>query len=463
MDIYKLLPGLNCKECGEDTCMAFASALIERTREVMDCPPFEKDEYKEKGRKLLELMTPPVKEIVLGTGERAVKIGGEEVMYRHELTFFNQTALAFDVDDAMTPEELEEKVRYISKYTITRVGQDLRYDAIAIRSKTGDATKFGDAVMTVCENTDMPIILCSLDPDVLEVGAGIAAERKPLLYAATKDNWERVVSIALDNGCPVVASAPGDIQALADLVALLEDNGVEDIVLDPGTEPTGEKFGETIDQLTMLRMLAIEDGVKTLGYPILGIPAVAWMVEEDPIKAGFLEASIAAAQIMRFCSVIILHSPEVWSVLPNLTLRQNIFTDPRKPIKVDPGLYTIGKPDESSPVMMTTNFALTYYTVEGDLMAGKVDGYVLVVDTEGLAVEPAMAGAKLNASVVKEVMESSKVAEKVNHKKLIIPAMASRISGEIEDETGWEVMVGPIDSSRIPGYLEKEWPPAESS
>jgi acetyl-CoA decarbonylase/synthase complex subunit gamma len=454
LQIYKYLPGTNCKECGESSCMAFASALIGRKRKVEDCPPLMKEEkYAEKKKKLVALLTPPVKEVAVGD----VIIGGEEVMYRHDLTYFNPTALFVDVDDAMPREALLEKIERVRNFKITRIGQELALEGIAVRSKSNDPTKFGEAVLGIVEKYDLPLILCSYNPEVLEVGLEIAAQKRPLLYAANRENWKAVASLALKHGCPVVASSPGDIQGLAELVQQLEGRGVEDIVLDIGSYPSGEKFYEMNENLAMLRRLAIEDGVRTFGYPILGVPMVAWLREKDPVKAGMLEATLAAAQLLRFCDALILHSTETWALLPLLTLRQNIYTDPRTPISVEPGLREIGRPDEASPVLLTSNFALTYYTVEGDLESSKVSCYLLVVDTEGLAVEAAMAGDKLTADGVKEALEASKVAEKVKHRKLIIPGRAARISGEIEEATGWEVLVGPIDSSRIGGYLEEKW------
>ncbi len=458
LQIYKHLPGTNCKVCGESSCMAFASTLIERTHRVEDCIPLvEEDKYSEKKAKLIELLTPPIREIKIGNSSSEVIIGGEEVMYRHDLTYFNPTALFIDVDDAMPKEELQEKVEKIRNFKMTRIGQELSLDGIAVRSKTKDATKFGEAVLSIVEKYDLPLILCSYSPEVLEVGLEIAAERKPLLYAANKDNWEDITSLALKHGCPVVASAPGDLQGLAELVQDLRDNGVEDIVLDVGTYPMGEKFYEMNENLAMLRRLAIEDGVKNLGYPILGVPMVAWLKEKDPVKAGMLEATLAGVQLLRFCDALILHSPETWALLPLLTLRQNIYTDPRVPISVEAGLREIGKPDENSPLFLTSNFALTYYTVAGDLESSKLSCYVLVVDTEGLAVEVAMAGSKLTADGVKEALEASKVSEKIKHKKLIIPGRTARLSGEIEEATGWEILVGPIDSARIGAYIEEKW------
>ncbi len=454
LEVYKLLPGINCKKCGADTCMAFASQLIERKKKVEDCTVlFEEDKYKEKREKLIELLTPPIKEVVIGDG---LKVGGEEVLYRHELTFFNPTALFIDISDDMSDEEIEERVRRINKFKIERVGQELKLDGIAIRCKTNDEVRFGEVVLKVVENSKMPIALCSFNPEIIEVGLGIAIDRRPLIYAATSDNWKKFAELAKNYNCPLVVYEE-DIEKMSDLVQDIEEYGVSDIILDFGTYPQGEPLARAIENMISARRAAIEDGFKPLGKPILGNATVAWLVESDPIKASHLESSLAASLMLNYADIIFMHTLETWAILPLLTLRQNIYTDPRVPIQVEPGLYAIGKPNESSPVLVTTNFALTYYTVASDVEAGKVDAYILVLDTEGLAVEPALAGAKFTASLVKEHLEKFKVDEKVNHKTIIIPGMAARLSGEIEDITGWRVLVGPIDSSRIPKFIEEKW------
>jgi acetyl-CoA decarbonylase/synthase complex subunit gamma len=457
MEIYRLLPGTNCKECGEVSCMAFASALIERKRTIEDCHPLLDEKYRDKRKKLEAILTPPVKEIVIGSGSKAVKIGGEEVMYRHELTYFNPTALFFDVHDEMSSDEISERITRIDHFIITRIGQDLRLNGVAIRSRSGDPTKFGEVVLSVMERTDLPLAICALDPELLEIALEIAVDRRPLIYAATRDNWEKVGKLALDHKCPLVASSPGDMQGLLDLSQDLLDMGLSELVLDIGSYPLGDRYGQMLENLAALRRMAIERNLNLVGFPLIGVPMVAWQIEKDDVKASMMEATLAATQMLRYCDILILHSLETWSILPILTLRQNIYTDPRVPIQVDPGVYTIGNPDEESPVLMTTNFALTYYTVAADLEASKVDCHLIVVDTEGLAVEPAMAGGKLTASLVKDVIVSSKVKDLVKHRKIIIPGMAARISGEIEEATGWEVMVGPLDSSRIGGYLDQNW------
>jgi acetyl-CoA decarbonylase/synthase complex subunit gamma len=455
MDIYKVLPGINCKKCGVDTCMAFASKLIEREMTPTDCPPLDEEKYHAKKEALIKLLSPPVKEVVIGAGEKAFKLGGEEVIYRHELTYFNPTGLFYDVDDSLPADEIKKRVKEIAGFGVEKIGKELKLDGVAVRSKTGDSASFGEAVLATGETTDLPLILCSYDPEVLEVGAEVALEKRPLLYAATQENWEKVSEIALKHHCPVVASAPGDVQVLLELSRNLRSVGIEDIILDIGTDPLGDGFAETINNLAILRRLSIEEQMPEAMYPVLGVPMVSWINAANEVDAGFEEATIAASQILRYCDILILHSTEIWSNLPLLNLRLNIYTDPRVPVSVESKLYEVGSPDENSPVFLTTNFALTYFTVASDLESAKIPSYILVADTEGLAVEVSMAGKKITPEVIQDIFSKSGIEKKVSHKKLIIPGVSARIKGELEDATGWEIIVGPKDSSQIQGFLQK--------
>jgi acetyl-CoA decarbonylase/synthase complex subunit gamma len=455
MDIYKVLPGINCKKCGVDTCMAFASKLIEREMTPTDCPPLDEEKYHAKKEALIKLLSPPVKEVVIGAGEKAFKLGGEEVIYRHELTYFNPTGLFYDVDDSLPADEIKKRVKEIAGFGVEKIGKELKLDGVAVRSKTGDSASFGEAVLATGETTDLPLILCSYDPEVLEVGAEVALEKRPLLYAATQENWEKVSEIALKHHCPVVASAPGDVQVLLELSRNLRSVGIEDIILDIGTDPLGDGFAETINNLAILRRLSIEEQMPEAMYPVLGVPMVSWINAANEVDAGFEEATIAASQLLRYCDILILHSTEIWSNLPLLNLRLNVYTDPRVPVSVESKLYEVGSPDENSPVFLTTNFALTYFTVASDLESAKIPSYILVADTEGLAVEVSMAGKKITPEVIQDIFSKSGIEEKVSHKKLIIPGVSARIKGELEDATGWEIIVGPKDSSQIQGFLQK--------
>ena len=455
MDVYKALPGINCKKCGVDTCMAFASKLIEREMTPADCPPLFEAQYSEKQAALIKLLSPPVKEVVVGSGEKAIKLGGEEVIYRHELTYFNPTGLFYDVDDSLPVDEIKSRVSAIEDFGVDKIGRTLKLDGVAIRCKTGDAASFGEAVLAATETTELPLILCSHDSEVLEVGAEIALDRRPLLFAATPDNWEKIVEVALKNNCPVVASVPGDVEGLLKLSRNIRSAGISDIVLDIGTNTVGDGLAETINNLVILRRLAVEEELAEAMYPILGVPMVAWIDAKSEIDAGFEEATIAASQLLRFCDALILHSTEMWQNMPLLNLRLNIYTDPRVPVSVEAKLYEVGTPDENSPVFLTTNFALTYFTVASDLEAAKIPAYILVADTEGLAVEVSMAGKKITPEVIQDIFSKSGIEKLVKHRKLVIPGVTARIKGELEDATGWEIIVGPKDSSMIPGFLQK--------
>jgi acetyl-CoA decarbonylase/synthase complex subunit gamma len=437
--------------------MAFATKVVNREVVIMQCPPLLKKEYEKAYKQLSEMLKPAIMEITIGTGDRAVNVGGKLVMYRHEFTYFNPTAIAIDVTDEMSDDELLGRVKKTEGFKYEYIGQELKLNMIAVRSTSDDPEKFKSAVKKVVENTSLPLILCSFNPAVLESGLIVASKMKPLIYAATKDNWKDMAELALMYGCPLAVFAPNDLNLLRSLVKTLKDYGVQELVLDPGTFPD-EGLADTINNFTMIRRAACKKGDELLGYPLIGTPIVAWTESSGvPEVSAWKEAYVASMLITRYADILIMHSAEGWVLLPNVILRQNIYTDPRKPVAVEPGIRVFGKPDENSPVMMTTNFALTYYTVASDIESAGVNSYLLVVDSEGIAVDSAVAGRKLTAEKVAEAIKETKIEEKVKHRKLIIPGKAARLSGEIEELSGWQVMVGPRDSSGIPKFLQEKW------
>jgi acetyl-CoA decarbonylase/synthase complex subunit gamma len=458
IDVYKLLPRTNCKECGEDNCMAFAAKVVNREVSIDKCAPLLKKENEKAYKQLQDMLKPPVREVIVGVGEKAVKIGGKLVMYRHEFAYFNPTATAIDVTDEMPENEILNRVKKTENFSFDYIGQSLKLNMIAVRSTSNDADKFKAAVKKVADNTNLPVILCSLNPTVVEAGLMAAPKARPLLYAATEDNWKEMAELALMYNCPLTASAPNNPKLLKSLVKTLQNYGVQDLVLDPGTF-SGEGLADTLNNFTMIRRAACKRGDELCGFPLMGVPMVAWM-NKDQVPEEFAkwqEAYTAAMLVTRFADVMIVHNTDGWALLPLVTLRQNIYTDPRKPVAVDPGLKTYGTPDEKSPVLFTTNFALTYYTVASDIENAKLNGYLLVVDTEGIAVDSAVAGRKLTAEKVAEAIKASGVESKVKHRRLIIPGKAARLSGEIEELSGWQVLVGPRDSSEIPKFLQEKW------
>jgi len=460
IDVYKLLPKTNCKECGQENCMAFAAKLVNREVTLEQCPPLLKKENEKAYKQLKDMLKPAVKEVVVGVGDKAVKLGGKLVMYRHEFTYFNPTAIAIDVTDEMPEDEIVNRIKRTEQFSYEYIGYTLKLDMIAVRSTSGEPEKFKAAVKKVVETTGLPLILCSLNANVLEAGLTAAPNARPLLYAATMDNWKDMAELALIYNCPLVVSAPNDLSLLVSLAKTLLAYGVQDLVLDPGTF-LNDGLADTLNNFTMLRRAACKGGEEFAGFPLMGVPLVAWMNKGETADeiVKWREAYLATMLIVRYADVLVMHGTDGWAQLPNTVLRQNIYTDPRKPVAVEPGLKVFGTPDENSPVFFTTNFALTYYTVASDIENSKMNAYLVVVDTEGMSVDSGVAGRKLTADKVTDAIKASGVESKVKHRKLIIPGKASRISGEIEELSGWKVLVGPRDSSEIPKYIIDKWQP----
>lgn len=457
IDVYMLLPKTNCKECGEENCMAFATKVVNREVSIDKCTPLLAKENDKNYKKLKEMLKPAVKQLTVGVGDNAVKVGGKLVMYRHELTYTNPTAIAIDVTDEMSDGEILERVKKTQDFSYIYIGNNLQLQMIAVRSTSNDAAKFKAAVKKVAENTNLPIILCSFDPAILESGLMAIPKSNPLIYAATKDNWKEMAELALMYKCPLVVSAPNDISLLRSMVKTMNEYGVTDLVLDPGTFPS-EGLGDTINNFTMIRRAACTMGDELLGYPIIGTPIVAWTEPANsPTVNAWKEAYVASMLVTRYADLMIMHGTEGWALLPLTVLRQNLYTDPRKPVAVEPGLRTFGDPDENAPVLMTSNFALTYYTVAQDIESLGKPAYLLVVNSEGTAIDSGVAGRKLTAETVADAIKESKIEEKVKHRKLIIPGKAARISGEIEGLSNWQVLVGPRDSSGIAKFLQDKW------
>jgi acetyl-CoA decarbonylase/synthase complex subunit gamma len=474
IDVYMLLPRTNCKECGESNCMAFAAKLVNREVSLEECSPILKKEHEKAYKKLQEILAPVIKEITIGTGEHAVKIGGKLVMYRHEFTYHNQPSIAFDVTDEMPlhaksseQDALIDRAKKVENFLYNYIGRDLKLDMIAVRSTSNDPTTFKSAVEEVTKVTNLPLILCTFDPNVMEAGLVAASGRRPLIYAATKDNWSEMADLALMYNCPLTLFTPNDLGLLRSLSKTMIEYGVEDLVLDPGTFPD-EGLSDTINNFTMVRRNACKGWDELLGFPLIGTPITTWFSGKDSKEMlAWKEAYVASMLISRYADILVMHSLDGWVQLPTVIWRFNIYTDPRKPVAVESGLKTFGKPDEMSPVMLTTNYALTYFTVESDLKKFGGNYYLIVADTEGISVESSVAGRYLTATSIAEAVKKSGVAEKVKHKYLIVPGMAARLSGETEDELknvglpDWNVIVGPRDSSGIAKFLEEKWPPKQ--
>ncbi len=437
LDIYKILPKKNCKECGDPTCLTFAMKLAAGKGDITLCPHLD-----EQARNLLGASTrPPIRLVRIGVGERALAIGEETVLYRHDKTFYHPPGILFRIEDTLPDTEIAAIVRRVRTERVTRVGMDLAVNGVAVTNRSGQPEKFARAVEIVEENADLPLVLMTADLKALSAALVHCGTYRPLIHAATKENFREMCAIAKQHGCPLAVAARGT-DDLAALAASCAKEGVTDLVLDPSPQT----LGEYIPAATAIRQLAITRTAPDLGYPVF-LDATMFSPEDAAIVLG----------IVKYASVIVTSPLSPASTTAALTLRQNIYTDPQKPIQMNPGIYRIGNPGKDAPVFMTVNFSLTYFTLEGYLEASRTPCFMLLVDTEGLSVLTAVASGKLNETLVKDTIKKFNLESEVSHRKLVIPGYASPLSGRIEELTGWKVLVGPRDAAEVGEFIEQVW------
>jgi acetyl-CoA decarbonylase/synthase complex subunit gamma len=436
LDIYKILPKKNCKECGFPTCLAFAMKIASGKADPSTCPYLDE----ETRQKLGAATRPPIRLVRIGVGPRKVVMGEETVLFRHDKTFYHPPGLMVEIQDTWPREQVMAVAAQVENEMFTRVGQDLFLNGLAIRNTSRTADAFRRTVAAVEEAASLPEILISDDLKVLEEGLAKCGTYRPLLYAATEANYTSFCSLAKKFGCPLTVRA-GSVEALADLTTKCVKEGVEDLVLDLMAATPGE----FLTRSTLIRKAAIERTVPEIGYPVY----------YDATLYGIPDAACALG-ILKYASVIITRPLVYPQKLTFLTLRQNIYTDPQKPIQMAPGLYPVNNPGKDSPVLLTVNFSLTYFTVIGYLEVAKISCHLLVVDTEGLSVLTAVAAGKLNEILIKDALKKFGVEDAVSHRTLVLPGYAAPISGRVQDITGWKVIVGPRDAADLPEFLEKE-------
>jgi acetyl-CoA decarbonylase/synthase complex subunit gamma len=439
LEIYKLLPQTNCKECGFPTCLAFAMKLAAKQAELKQCP-YVTEASK---AKLEAASAPPIRLVAVASDGTKVEAGNETVMFRHEKTFYHKPGLFIRVKDAEGMDAIKAQAGAAGEYVVDYVGIKLGVDGFAVEAASGDGAAFANAVGAVRAVSKKPIILIAASPDVMAEGVKAAEGLKPLLYAADESNWQKMAEIAKSAKAPLAVKA----ESLDKLAALTEDlrkAGVEDLVLDP--RATG--FGDGLTALTQIRRLALKKNFRALGYPIITFPG----------EGGADEALLAAQHIAKYAGFVVLESFDPATLYPLLVLRQNIYTDPQKPIQVQPGLYEINAPTNGAPLMVTTNFSITYFAVNNEVEGSGWPGWLLVADAEGMSVLTAWAAGKFDADRIAKAVKSTSVEGKINHKRIIIPGQVAVLSGELEESLpGWEIMVGPKEAVDIPGYLKVMW------
>lgn len=441
VEIFKLLPKTNCKKCGFPTCLAFAMKLAQRQASLDACP----DVSDEARQKLGEASAPPIRPITFGVGERAIKLGEETVLFRHDKRFVNPCAFALEIKDTLPESEIIKKVDEVLHSEVDRVGQKLRIDAIALFNDSNDAGKLESAIKTIITKApEVPLIICTVDPQSAESALKLCADKKPIIYGVNKDNAEQIVPIIKKYNAiagVTVSSNNGGLEALVSLTERLQSSGISDMVIDPGAR----KANEILEHNTLIRRSAIKKNFKPLGFPV-----ITFAQRQDSL----IEALIAGLATIKYSSIIVLSTIEKWKNIALFTLRQNIYTDPQVPMQVEQKIYKLGEPTPDSPLMITTNFSLTYFIVSGEIENSRIPSYLAVMDCEGLSVLTAWAAGKFTAGRIAQFIKESGVEKEIKHRELIIPGYVAILSGAIEDKLdGWKVTVGPREANGIPAFL----------
>jgi acetyl-CoA decarbonylase/synthase complex subunit gamma len=439
IQIFKLLPKTNCKECGVPTCLAFAMNLASGKAELDSCP-YVSDEAREQ---LSEASAPPIRPVAIGKGVRAATTGGETVQYRHEKTFYNPTLLAAMVGSDIAEADLENKLKLWNAFQFERVGLNLRPELVALKDVSGDKDAFAKIAKAVAGTSEFNLVLMSENADVMKAGIEACGFKRPLLYAATEANLDAFGTLAKDSGLPLAVKAES-VEAIIPLTEKLTEMGIKDIVIDPGSREIKQAHQDQV----AIRRAALKGGNRALGFPTITFPC-------EMASNLDMESLIAGTFIAKYGGIVVLSNFTGESLFPLLLERLNIFTDPQRPMTVTEGIYEINNPDENSPVMVTTNFALTYFIVSGEIEGSRVPAYLLIKDSEGLSVMTAWAAGKFAGDDVGMFVKKSGIADKVKHQELIIPGYAAAIAGDVEEELpGWTITVGPREAAHIPGFLK---------
>jgi acetyl-CoA decarbonylase/synthase complex subunit gamma len=438
IQIFKLLPKTNCKECGVPTCLAFAMNLASGKAELDSCP-YVSDEAREK---LSEASAPPIRPVAVGKGVRKATTGGETVQYRHEKTFYNPTLLAAQVGSDTPLPNLETKLKAWNALQYERVGLNLRPELVAVKDVNGDAATFAGVAKQVAETSEFNLILMTEDADVMKAGIEACGFKRPLLNAATEDNADAFGPLAKENNLPLVIKSDG-MDGLTALSAKLTGMGIKDLVIDPGSR----EIQQSNNDMIALRRAALKNGNRAVGFPTITFPC-------EMASNVDMETLIAAMHIVKYGGIVVMSDFTGENLFPLLLERLNIYTDPQRPMTVTEGIYEINSPDENSPILVTTNFALTYFIVSGEIEASKVPAYLLIKDSEGLSVLTAWAAGKFAGDDVGIFVKKCGIADKVKHQELIIPGYAAAIAGDVEEELpGWAITVGPREASHLPRFL----------
>ena len=445
MDIFKLLPKTNCKECGLPTCIAFAMSLASGKVDTDACP-YITDEARSK---LVEIDAPPMKTVTFGREENPFKIGGEAALYRHEKRFVHPTGIAVFISDTMDEKEVDERLARFRSLRYPRMGVLLQAELIAVKYQSEDAKIYGELVEKVIKNSDAHLILMTMDPEGVSSALARCGDMKPLIHAATADNYQQMVDVAVTHGCPLAVKANG-LDELIDISTKVTEAGVEMVVLDSGERTVKEAFENQVQ----IRRAAVRKKLAPLGFPTIALPCE---MTEDPS----METMIAAMFIAKYVGILVLSDIRGETLFPLLLQRMELFNNPEEPPMVPAGVQEIGNPGRNAPVLLASSWPLSFYHTTLAIEESHTPAFLCF---EHITEPDVMCWCshclrsthkgKFDAQATARFIDECRLKERVDHRKLVICARNATFQSELETALpDWEIVVGPDQANQLPGFL----------
>lgn len=439
LDIFKLSPKKNCKDCGFPTCMAFSMKVAAGAAEISKCPHMSEEAL----NKLSEATAPPMKALTIGKGENEYKLGGETVLFRHEKSLVNRNRFAVLFSDAMDEETVNNKIENIKKVDYIRIGEQMKVEIAALKY-SGNKENYIKLINKVKDSEiKVAYMLICEDVDVLKEALEIVKGENPIVYGANKENYKEMVELVKTDKLALGVKGE-NLEGLYSLVESIHKLGYKELILDPTSKSLKEAFTNAVQ----IRRIALKEGDRSFGYP--SVVFANEIAKDDK----YMEVAISSLFTVKYGSIIVLDDIDYARALPLFALRQNIYTDPQRPMRVEPKVYPINNPDENSPVLVTVDFALTYFIIAGEIERSKVPMWLAIPDAGGYSVLTAWAAGKFGGSSISNFIKESGVSEQTKCRKLIIPGKVAVLKGDIEENLpGWDVVIGTNESMELPKFL----------
>ncbi|HSQ33791.1 MAG TPA: acetyl-CoA decarbonylase/synthase complex subunit gamma [Peptostreptococcaceae bacterium] len=439
LDIFKLTPKKNCKDCGFPTCMAFCMKVASGAVEVSKCPHMSDDALNQ----LSAATAPLMKAVKIGNDTAAYELGGETVLFRHEKTLVNRNRFAVKFCDHMSDEEINNKLENIKAVNYIRIGEEMKVEIAALKYN-GNKDAYLNLINKIKESElDLAYMLLCEDVEVAKESLELVKDTNPILYGANKDNYAQMIEIV--KGDKIALGVKGDnLEELYSTVENIQKLGYKELILDSGSKSIKDTFANAVQ----MRRISLKEQDRTFGYPSIVF------VNELSNNDKMMEVALSSIFTVKYGSIVVLNDIDFARALPLFALRQNIYTDPQRPMRVEPKIYPINNPDENSPVLVTVDFALTYFIIAGEIERSKVPVWLAIPDAGGYSVLTAWAAGKFGGNSISKFIKESGVADMTKNRNLIIPGKVAVLKGDIEDNLpGWNVVIGTEESMELPKFL----------